>query len=154
MLCELESERVNPFTPKSVQFQISPCSLTSNITSHSMENLALHTLLRWKMIQLPNSHYLTYTLNLFKYWENALFELESERVNPTHVAVARRAPQTCRTGTSTRSTTPSRRRRSTQRCWTPTPRAAECAPSTRCEQFNQRLQVYLTSRTVTPLIRR
>ena len=36
-----------------------PCSLTRNNTSHSMENLALHTLLWWKMIN--NSHYITYT---------------------------------------------------------------------------------------------
>ena len=32
----------NPFTPKSDQVQISPCSLTRNITSHSMKNLAFH----------------------------------------------------------------------------------------------------------------
>ena len=37
-----------------------PCSLTSNITPHSMENMAFHSLLRLKMIVLPNSHYLTY----------------------------------------------------------------------------------------------
>ena len=29
------------------------CSLTRNITSHSMENLAFHLLLRWRMIILP-----------------------------------------------------------------------------------------------------
>ena len=29
-----------------------PCSLTRNITSHSMENLAFHSLLRWKVIIL------------------------------------------------------------------------------------------------------
>ena len=29
------------------------CSLTRNITSHSMKNLAFHSLLRWKMIILP-----------------------------------------------------------------------------------------------------
>ena len=34
----------NPFTP---------CSLTRNITSHSMKNLSCHSLLRWKMIILP-----------------------------------------------------------------------------------------------------
>ena len=31
----------------------SSCSLTRNITSHSMENLAFHSLLRWKTIILP-----------------------------------------------------------------------------------------------------
>ena len=30
-----------------------PCSLNRNITSHSMENVAFHSLLRWKMIILP-----------------------------------------------------------------------------------------------------
>ena len=32
------------------QLHISPCSLARNITSHSLENLAFHSLLRWKMI--------------------------------------------------------------------------------------------------------
>ena len=49
---ELRSERVNPFTPKSDQCQISPCSLTRNITPHSMKNLTFHSLLRWKVIIL------------------------------------------------------------------------------------------------------
>ena len=30
-----------------------PCSLTRNMTSHSMKNLAFHSLLRWKMVVLP-----------------------------------------------------------------------------------------------------
>ena len=41
-----------------------PCSLTTNITSHSMKDLAFHSLLRWKMITTTNSHYLTYTFLL------------------------------------------------------------------------------------------
>ena len=41
---------INPFTPKSDQCQKFPCSLTRNMTSHSKENLAFHSLLRWKMI--------------------------------------------------------------------------------------------------------
>ena len=36
----------NPFTLKSVQFQLSPGSLTRNVTSHSMKSLAFHSLLR------------------------------------------------------------------------------------------------------------
>ena len=32
---------------------IFPCSLTRNITTRSMENLAFHSLLRWKMVILP-----------------------------------------------------------------------------------------------------
>ena len=35
------------------QLQILPCSLTINITSHSMENLAFHSFLSWKTIRLP-----------------------------------------------------------------------------------------------------
>ena len=38
-----------------------PCSLSSNSTSHSMKNLAFHSLLGWKIIILPNSHCITYT---------------------------------------------------------------------------------------------
>ena len=30
-----------------------PCGITRNITSHSMENLAFHSLLRWQIIILP-----------------------------------------------------------------------------------------------------
>ena len=44
---------VNPFTPKSHHFLISPYSLTLNTTSHSLKNLAFHELLRCKMIILP-----------------------------------------------------------------------------------------------------
>ena len=41
------------------------CSLTRNITSHSMENVAFHSLLRWKLIILAtNSHYLTLNLGV------------------------------------------------------------------------------------------
>ena len=59
-----------------------PCSLTSNITSHSMENLAFHSLLRWKMIVLP---ILTTSLIHFfeRWWENVLFELGTERIKRT-----------------------------------------------------------------------
>ena len=48
-----------------------PCSLTRNITSHSMENLAFPSLLRWKMIIRP---ILTTSLIHFflKGWENVL----------------------------------------------------------------------------------
>ena len=70
-LITLGSERVNifspkssPFTCKSDQFHISPAASSSDVPSHSMENLAFHTLLRWKMKQ-SHSHYLTYTF-LFK----------------------------------------------------------------------------------------
>ena len=59
-----------------------PCSLTRNMTSHSMENLTFHSLLRWKVIILQ---ILTTSLiqSLLKGWENTLFELRIERVkNP------------------------------------------------------------------------
>ena len=42
---------LNPFIPKSNQFQISPAD-SPKITSHSMENLAFHSLLRWMTISL------------------------------------------------------------------------------------------------------
>ena len=48
------------------------CSLSRNITSQSMKNVAFHSLLRWKMIILP---ILTTSRMLFflKGWENVLF---------------------------------------------------------------------------------
>ena len=39
--------------PRVINVKLPRCSLTRNITSHSMENLAFHSLLRWKMIILP-----------------------------------------------------------------------------------------------------
>ena len=56
-----------------------PCSLTRNITSHSMENLTFHSLLRWKMIILPTL-ITKLTHIVLRGWENALFEIRSERV--------------------------------------------------------------------------
>ena len=72
---------LNPFIPKNDQVKNFPCSLTRNITSHSMENPALHGLLRWKMIILP---ILTTSLIHFylKGWENVLFELVTPSVQP------------------------------------------------------------------------
>ena len=48
-----------------------PCSFTRNITSHTMKNLAFHSLLR-KDDYPTNSHYLTYTFCL-RGWENVTF---------------------------------------------------------------------------------
>ena len=57
---------VNPFTPKSDQCQISSAASPEiNITSYSMENLAIHSLARWKI----SDHYTTNS-----HWENVLFE--------------------------------------------------------------------------------
>ena len=42
-----------PFRSQGWSISNFPCSLTRNITSHSMKNLAFHSLLRWKMIILP-----------------------------------------------------------------------------------------------------
>ena len=58
-----------------------PCSLTGNITPYSMENLAFYSLLRWKTIILTILTTLLIYFSL-KVWENVLFELGSERVNP------------------------------------------------------------------------
>ena len=57
-----------------------PSSPTRNITSHSKENLAFHSLLRWKMILIQ----ILTTLCIFSLegWENVLFELRTERVYP------------------------------------------------------------------------
>ena len=51
-----------------------PCSLTRNMTSHIIKNLAFHSLLRWKMIILP---ILTTSLIHFslKSWKNILFDM-------------------------------------------------------------------------------
>ena len=69
----------NPFTPKSDQCQF---LLTINIKSHPMKNLAFQSLLRWKIIILPNSFYLTHTF-LFEKVRRRMhfFELGSERVD-------------------------------------------------------------------------
>ena len=49
------------------------CSLASNFTSHSMKNVAFRSLLRWKMIALPNSHCSTYTF-LYKGLGECIFK--------------------------------------------------------------------------------
>ena len=56
-----------------------PCSLTRNITLHSMKNLAFHKLLRWKMIILPilATEFIRFSL---KCWGNVLFQLCSGSV--------------------------------------------------------------------------
>ena len=43
----------NPFTPKSDKYQISPAASPKIYTSHSTQNLAFRSLLKWKMIILP-----------------------------------------------------------------------------------------------------
>ena len=49
-----------PFYSQEWSISNFPCSLTRNITSHSMKNLAFHSLLRWKIIILSISYYITY----------------------------------------------------------------------------------------------
>ena len=57
------------------------CSLTRNMTSHSMENFAFHSLLRWEMIMLPIRT--TSLINCFLgSWENVLSELGSASLTP------------------------------------------------------------------------
>ena len=51
-LSQIET-RLSVFTPKSAQFQISPAASPDKNTSHSMENLVVHSLLTWKMNILP-----------------------------------------------------------------------------------------------------
>ena len=50
-----DSLPLHPFTPKINPIPNFPCSLSRNITSHSMKNLDFHRSLRWKMIILPHS---------------------------------------------------------------------------------------------------
>ena len=58
-----------PFHSQEWSISIFSCSLSGNITSHSMKNLAFHSLLRWKM------------LILFKrLWECILFAAPSPQV--------------------------------------------------------------------------
>ena len=61
--------RVNPFTLKSDQYQVSPqFSLTKNMTSHSMKNLAFHKLTQMKddatipILTTSLTHFLTWEL--------------------------------------------------------------------------------------------
>ena len=75
VLFQLGSERVNHFTPKSDQCQISPAA-SPEISLHSTKNLAFHSLLRWKMIILPILTTSPIHFSL-KVWENILFELRS-----------------------------------------------------------------------------
>ena len=44
---------LDPFAPQEWSSSNFSCSLSRNITSHSMENVAFPSLLRWKMIILP-----------------------------------------------------------------------------------------------------
>ena len=54
-----------------------PCRLSRNITSHSIKNLAFHSVLRW-IDYTTNSHYLTYTFLLKGDGRVVLFEHGSE----------------------------------------------------------------------------
>ena len=59
-----------------------PWSLTRKIKSHSINNFAVHSLLRWKVqeVILNNSHFLTIHFSR-KGWEIVLFGLGSKKVN-------------------------------------------------------------------------
>ena len=70
---------LKPFHSQEWSISNFPCSLTRNITLPSMKNLAFHRLLRWKMIILLILA--TSLIFSFRGWENARFELGSERVN-------------------------------------------------------------------------
>ena len=58
------AETFYPFHSQEWSSINSSCSLTCNITSQSMKNLAFHSLLRWKMIVLQNSHCITSYISL------------------------------------------------------------------------------------------
>ena len=67
-----------------------PCSLTRNITSHSMKNLAFHSLPGWNVIILPILTTLLVHFSL-KGWENV--RLGSERVERSKSFGRRASPR-------------------------------------------------------------
>ena len=73
---------LKPFHSQEWSISTFPCSLTRNVTPQ-YEELGFSSLTQMKDDHTTNSHYLTYTfLQFLKGWENLLFELGSERVNP------------------------------------------------------------------------
>ena len=69
------SKEPYPFHSQEWSMSNFPCSPTRNIASHSMENLAFHSVFRWKIITIP-------IINNLQGRENVLFELRNERVKP------------------------------------------------------------------------
>ena len=55
---------LEPFHSQEWSMSNFPCSLTSNITSHTMENSAFHSFTQMQDYYTFNSHYLTYTIAL------------------------------------------------------------------------------------------
>ena len=74
---------VNPFTPKSDQFQISPAGSPEILHHARSKQLRFSSLTQMKDDYTTNSHYLTYTF--LRGWENVLLELGSERVRRCHL---------------------------------------------------------------------
>ena len=73
-----ERPSLQVFRPQKWSMSNFPCSLTRNITSHSMENLAFHSLLRWGWLYYQFSPTCLY-ISLYESWENVLFELGIKR---------------------------------------------------------------------------
>ena len=63
---------LRPFHSQERSISNFSCSLTSDITSHSMENLAFHKLIQMKDDYTTNSHDLANRF-IFKGWENVTF---------------------------------------------------------------------------------
>ena len=61
-----------------------PCILTRNIAYHSMENLAFHSLLKWKKITVPILVISLISIFSLAGWENVLSQFRGERVNQYH----------------------------------------------------------------------
>ena len=70
---------INPFTPGSDQFQISPTA-SPEILHHTLWRTWLFPGYSERSLYTTNSHYLTHTF-LLKGWENVLFEIGRERLN-------------------------------------------------------------------------
>ena len=109
-----------------------PCSLTKNITSHSMKNLAFHRLLRWKMIipQTPTYIFLFKRLGerTFRPWEveglimpTALLKTESRLWKGVVVVVVDQSFY----GAEFRAIVTESISHSLKRKWTPSPACAQ-----------------------------
>ena len=72
-----------------------PCSLTRNTASHGMENLAIHSLLEWKII-VPPILATSLIHFLLKGWDNVLYELRSERVNYHYPTTRQKTLRSCK----------------------------------------------------------
>ena len=81
---------INPFTPKSDQL---PCSVTSNIASHCMENLAFHIVYSDKRLLYYQFSLPPLCISLLEGWENVLvLNLGVKELNTTCLVYSPHSP--------------------------------------------------------------